>query len=157
MKEKITRLTALASGMVNVTKKNMTHRIEQFESTLKRSISQVLQRDLSDPRIRGMISVTEVNVSPDMRNATIKVSVIPAEHEKLTLHGLNAAAKHIHGKLFKRMHVRRLPFLHFEIDPTLKKQAEVFAAIQEGLAKENTSKDDVDTANSEEDTQEPTS
>lgn len=135
----------------------MSHRIEQFESTLKRAISTVLQRDLADPRIRGMVSVTEVNVSPDMRNATIKVSVIPVEHEKLTVHGLNSAAKHIHGKLFKQLHVRRLPFLHFEIDPTIKKQAEVFAAIQEGLAKEKALEDDADIANSEEDTQEPTS
>lgn len=135
----------------------MTHRIEQFESTLKRAISQILQRDLSDPRIRGMVSVTEVNVSPDMRNATIKVSVIPAAYEKLTVHGLNSASKHIHGKLFKQMHVRRLPFLRFEIDPTLKKQAEVFAAIQEGLAKEKASQDDAPQADSQEDNQESTS
>ncbi|HAI13455.1 MAG TPA: 30S ribosome-binding factor RbfA [Phycisphaerales bacterium] len=135
----------------------MTHRKEQFESTLKRAISTMLQRDLSDPRIRGMVSVTHVAVTKDMREATIKVSVIPAEYEKLTLHGLNSAAKHIHGKLFKQMDVRRLPFLKFVLDPTLKKQAEVYAAIQEGLAKEKALEDDADTVNSEEDTQEPTS
>ena len=135
----------------------MTHRKEQFESTLRRAISTMLQRDLSDPRIRGMVSVTHVAVTKDMREATIKVSVIPAEYEKLTLHGLNSAAKHIHGKLFKQMEVRRLPFLKFVLDPTLKKQAEVFAAIEEGLAKEKALETDVDTANSEEDTQEPTS
>ena len=117
----------------------------------------MLQRDLSDPRIRGMVSVTHVAVTKDMREATIKVSVIPAEYEKLTLHGLNSAAKHIHGKLFKQMDVRRLPFLKFVLDPTLKKQAEVYAAIQEGLAKEKALEDDADTVNSEEDTQEPTS
>ena len=135
----------------------MTHRKEQFESTLKRAISTMLQRDLSDPRIRGMVRVTHVAATKDMREATIKVSVIPAEYEKLTLHGLNSAAKHIHGKLFKQMDVRRLPFLKFVLDPTLKKQAEVYAAIQEGLAKEKALEDDADTVNSEEDTQEPTS
>lgn len=142
----------------------MTHRIEQFESTLRRSISLLLQRDLADPRIRGMISVTEVKVAQDMHNAIIKVSVLPAEYEKLTLHGLNSAAKHIHGKLFKTMRVRRLPFLHFEIDSSIKKQAEVFAAIEEGLAKEKPTEDVTESpasldgvADSEKDTQEPTS
>lgn len=135
----------------------MTHRIEQFESTLRRAISTMLQRDLSDPRIRGMVSVTQVKVTKDMHTATVKVSVIPAEYQKLTVHGLNSAAKHIHGKLFKQMQVRRLPFLRFEIDPTIKKQAEVFAAIEEGLAKEKALEVDADTVNSEEDTQEPTS
>ena len=134
----------------------MTHRIEQIESTIKRAISELLLRDLSDPRIRGMVSVLSVKVTQDMYQATIRVSVLPAEYEKLTIHGLNSASKYIHGKLFKKLSIRRLPQLKFEIDPTIKKQAEIFAAIEEGLAKEKASDPDVQ-ANSPEDTQEPTS
>ncbi|MBL4700679.1 MAG: 30S ribosome-binding factor RbfA [Phycisphaeraceae bacterium] len=133
----------------------MSHRIEQIESTIKRGICELLMRDLADPRIRGMVSVIQVKVTQDMHLATVRVSVIPAEYEKLTIHGLNSASKYIHGKLFKRLSVRRLPHLTFEIDPTIKKQAEIFAAIEEGLAKEKASEDV--SADSQEDTQEPTS
>jgi len=132
----------------------MSHRIEQIESTLKRGISELLMRDLADPRIRGMVSVLQVKVTQDMHLATVRVSVIPTEYEKLTIHGLNSASKYIHGKLFKRLSFRRLPHLTFEIDPTIKKQAEIFAAIEEGLAKEKASEDAP--VDSQEDTQETT-
>jgi ribosome-binding factor A len=122
-----------------------------------------------------MVSVTAVKVSQDMHHALVSVSVLPAEYQQLTLHGLNSAAKHIHGKLFKQLRVRRLPFLKFQIDESIKKQAEVFAAIQEGLAKENPNRSEASelpeslvtpespetsapsSANSPEDTQESTS
>lgn len=55
----------------------MTHRIEQVESTLRKALAQVLQRSISDPRIRGMVSITDVDVSPDMKQAKICVSVLP--------------------------------------------------------------------------------
>ena len=147
---------ALLISTMTARKRNqdMSHRIAQFESTLHQAVSILLQRDLSDPRIRGMVSVTEVKVSKEMDHATIKISVIPAEYEKLTLHGLNSAKNHIQNKLFKRLHVRRLPNLTFELDQTLKRQAEIDAAIKEGLAKE---KEPDPQANSQEDTQESTS
>lgn len=132
----------------------MSHRIAQFESTLLQAISILLHRDLSDPRIRGMVSVTSVKVTNDMEHALIKFSVMPVEYEKLTLHGLNSARNHIQNKLFKKLHVRRLPTLKFELDQTLKRQAVIDAAIKEGLAKE---KDPDLQADSQEDTQESTS
>ena len=58
----------------------MTHRIEQVESTLTRAISKVLSRDISDPRIAGMVSITRIEVTSNMHDARVYVSIIPDKY-----------------------------------------------------------------------------
>jgi ribosome-binding factor A len=111
----------------------MSHRKDQIESLLQRAVAQVLQRGLADPRIKGIISVTEVDVSPDLRNATVSVSILPEQHEALTMHGLRDATLHIQRQVNKQLALRAVPHLTFEVDKGLKKQAELLAAISEGM------------------------
>ena len=111
----------------------MSHRLEQIESTLRRAISQVLRRDMADPRIVGMVSITRLEVSADLRDAQVHISVMPARYERRTLQGLRHAAGHIHARLCKAVSMRTVPRLNFRLDVTLKKQAEVFDAIRRGL------------------------
>ena len=113
----------------------MSHRLKQVESTLRRELAKVLQRGINDPRVRGLISVTEVDVSPDFRHATCSVSVLPEQHQSRVVHGLNDAAVHIQGELRKGVALRRVPHLRFKIDAGIKKQADVLAAINEGVAR----------------------
>ena len=112
----------------------MTIRQQQVESVLKRNISQVLATKVGDPRIRGMVSVTQVEVTADLRTAFVYVSVLPADDASRTLHGLRSAAGHIQRLALKNVSLRRAPQLDFRIDESLKKQAELFAAINEGAA-----------------------
>ena len=114
----------------------MTHRIEQVESTLRKALAQVLQRKISDPRIRGMVSITDVDVSPDMKQASVSVSVLPEEYTKRTIAGLRAANRHIHSEVKKLVALRLVPHLRFELDTTLKKADEVFQAIDEAKQRE---------------------
>ncbi len=111
----------------------MPHHQDQIASTLQRCIAKVLERHLADPRIRGLVSVTKVTVSPDRRAATVFVSVLPQQYEPRTLGGLNAAAGYIQGKVAKMVRTRQLPALRFVLDSSIKKQAEVFEAIRDGL------------------------
>ncbi len=112
----------------------MSHRVEQVASALRRTVAEVLQRDLNDPRLEGtLVSVTEVSVSPDMHNATVRVSVLPANAESRAIHALQHAARHIHTLVKKKMTLRIVPRLEFRLDETLKKQAEVFKAIHEAI------------------------
>ncbi|MEM7681036.1 MAG: 30S ribosome-binding factor RbfA [Planctomycetota bacterium] len=111
----------------------MSHRRLQIESLLRKNIAQVLQRGLSDPRIQGMVSVTSVDVSPDMRQAIVRVSVLPDKHEAVTLQGLRDAASHIHGKLKKLVALRTVPHLDFRLDPTLKRESAVLDAINQAM------------------------
>ncbi|MEM1210228.1 MAG: 30S ribosome-binding factor RbfA [Planctomycetota bacterium] len=111
----------------------MNHRIEQVESTLKRVVSEVLQRSVSDPRIEGMVSITKINVSDDMAAATIYVSVLPAEKQRTTVKGLEHAAVHIHGLAKKKLALRRVPRFTFRGDDELKKQDRTLRAIREAM------------------------
>lgn len=114
----------------------MTHRIEQVESTLRKALAQVLQRKISDPRIRGLVSITGVDVSPDMKHATVSVSVLPEAYGKRTLAGLRAADRHIQSEVKKLVALRLVPHLRFELDSTLKKAEEVYEAIDDARQKE---------------------
>lgn len=113
----------------------MSHRIAQVEATLKKAIAEVLQRDLADPRVDAFVSITGVKISPDMANATILVSIMPAEKQSKNIHGLKSATGHIRSLVLKKMATRTVPRLRFELDETLKKQADVFDAIRRGNEK----------------------
>ena len=112
----------------------MSHRVAQIESLLKRTVSQVLQRGLADPRTAGtLISVTKVDVSPDMRHATVFVSILPDEHESRAIHGLKDATMHIQGAVKKAVALRSVPHLLFKLDAGLKKENQTLAAISEAM------------------------
>ena len=109
-----------------------SHRKQQVSGQLQKAIQQTISKGLHDPRIRGLITVTAVDVSSDYRDATVRISVLPHEHEDLTLHGIKDAAKHIRRQAGELIAMKRLPALHFKLDTSLRKQAEVI----EALAKE---------------------
>lgn len=111
----------------------MSHRREQVERELQRIIGKLLAEGLSDPRISGIISVTGVSVSPDLRNATVKVSVMPEARQRATIQGLRHAARHIQSLVGKEMRSRAIPHLSFSLDESLKKQAGVLSAIREAV------------------------
>ena len=71
----------------------MTQRTEQVAATLKKAIQDVIVRGLSDPRAKGLITVTRVEVSPDLADATVFCSVVPHDQEEISLHGLQSASK----------------------------------------------------------------
>ena len=110
------------------------HRKAQIESTLQRAISQVLARQLSDPRIGGLLSVTRVTVSPDRHDASVFVSVLPQRLQNRTLAGLRHASGHIKSLLCKAVAMRAVPRLNFQLDDGLKKQAAVFDEIARAVA-----------------------
>ncbi len=106
---------------------------EKTASVLCRAIQSVLSRGLNDPRVRGMMTVTGVRVSDDLANATVMVSVLPAEHAELTVHGLRHAAQHIRTEVGRAVRMRRMPQLTFSVDESLKKEARIVSAINEAI------------------------
>ncbi len=112
----------------------MDQRKKQIESLLQRTVASVLQRGLADPRLQGsLISVTRVEVSVDLKHAKTFVSITPEKYESRAIHGLKDATLHIQHQVNKAVALRVVPHLKFEIDHDLKKQAEIFAAIDEGM------------------------
>ncbi len=107
----------------------MSRRTEQMASTLLRAIQEIITRGLQDPRVSGLITVTGLRVSEDKREATVMVSVLPADRQELTMHGLRAAVPHIRHQLGEMVDMRNTPNLSFKVDGSLKKQAGVIAAL----------------------------
>ena len=114
----------------------MTQHSNQIESVLRRAVQDVLMRGLNDPRVRGLVSVTKVEVSADYADATVWCSVLPEEHGALSIRGIDSAANWIRREAAEKVRLRRMPRLRFKLDGTLKKQAEVMSAIQEGLQRD---------------------
>ena len=112
----------------------MSVQSDKITSALSRAIQDVVGRGLHDPRVRGLISVTRIEMSPDRRNATVFVSVLPAEHAKLTLHGLRHGAQHIRSGVARKVRMRRVPQLAFTLDESIKNEARVIAAINAARA-----------------------
>ena len=109
----------------------MSQRTEQVASTLKRAVQEVLSRGISDPRIQGLITVTRVDVSADLANATVYCTVIPNKHEELSLHGLQSASRWVRRQVADKVRFRRMPQFRFRVDEKLLKQQEVLASIAE--------------------------
>ncbi len=93
------------------------HRHERIAEEIHHEISAMIAGELKDPRIAGLVTVTSVQVSPDLREARVFVSVLgtEAEHDS-TLLGLTAASGFIRRELSTRLQLRRSPELHFVLD-----------------------------------------
>ncbi|MDD5189855.1 MAG: 30S ribosome-binding factor RbfA [Dehalococcoidales bacterium] len=100
----------------------MTHRLARFNSLLRQEISELLQRQVKDPRLGSFISVTSVEISPDLSFAKVFISHFGTEEEKVnTLNTLNAAAGFFRHELGDRMKARKIPELSFRADDTIAK------------------------------------
>lgn len=107
----------------------MSRRADQIASAIHRAVQAVIDRGLQDPRVSGMITVTGVQVAPDLKAATISVSVFPADRQELSMHGLRSAAPRIRHDISDAIGLRSTPDLTFRLDESLKKQASVLEAI----------------------------
>jgi ribosome-binding factor A len=110
----------------------MSHRPDQVASLIRRAVQSALARGLNDPRIKGLVSVTQVRVDHDLSHAAVSVSVLPAESGDLTVKGLQHAARRVQAELAKQARLRRVPHLSFHLDESIKKQAAFEEALAEG-------------------------
>ncbi|MAJ47252.1 MAG: ribosome-binding factor A [Planctomycetes bacterium TMED75] len=100
-------------------------RLAKVGSTIRKAIQGALSRGLGDPRIRGLVSITEVDVSPDLSAALIRISVLPEQYESTVLRGLASAKGRFQREVQQATRLRRIPRIRFEIDKSLKKQARI--------------------------------
>lgn len=106
---------------------------------MKQEIADILMRKIKDPRI-GFVTVTDVEVADDLRNAKVFVSVYGGDKEA-SLKGLKSAAPFIRSELGKRMRMRFVPELIFRFDGTVEQGAhimELLRSIEEKKEKKDT-------------------
>ena len=116
----------------------MSRRTERVSELIRHELSDLLLRELRDPRLEGVISITRVEVSPDLYNARVSVSVMSETAQPAdALKALNAAAGFLHKELVHRLDMRRVPFLTFELDTSIAEGAAVLAHLDQVMQEEN--------------------
>lgn len=110
----------------------MAHRIERVNSLIRQEISELLRRQVKDPRLGNLISITSVSTSPDLRHAKVFVSRIGNEEEKQeTLSVLAAASGFFRKELAQRLRLRRIPELSFQRDDSIERGEYLLQLIDE--------------------------
>lgn len=110
----------------------MSRRTERVNELIRDELSDLLLREVRDPRLGGLISITHVDVTPDLYNARVFVSVMADEAtQNEAIRALNSAAAFFHRELKARIQMRRVPFLVFRLDNSIAEAAEVLAHMNE--------------------------
>ena len=108
----------------------MSERTRKIESQLKEILGEEVD-GLSDPRIKGLVTVTDVRVSPDLSHATVYYSVLAGENTEDAREGLQSAAGRLQGVVGTQTRLKRTPRLHFEPDPVVERASRIDAALRE--------------------------
>ncbi|MBQ2509445.1 MAG: 30S ribosome-binding factor RbfA [Erysipelotrichaceae bacterium] len=99
----------------------MMARVNKLDSILLREISMIISQEINDPKL-GFPTVTEVDVAPDLNTAKVYVSFLGKNYKKRDgIEALRRAKGHIKSELAKRIRIRKIPDLTFEVDDTLDK------------------------------------
>ena len=115
-----------------------SRRVEKAAEAVREVVSMAILTELSDPRIRD-VTVTYVEVSPDLRHAKVHVSVMGDEtRQKLSLRGLQSAAGFLQAKIAERIEIRYTPKLSFLLDQGVKHSIAVAQILQQVLPPKNT-------------------
>lgn len=110
-------------------KKN-TNRMDKVNEEFKRELSKIIAQDLKNPNITGLISVTKVKTSSDLKTARVYISILGSKSKKNTYEGIKNAAGFIRTQLAQRVNLRYTPELIFEIDESLEYGAKIDKILQ---------------------------
>ena len=106
-------------------------------STIQKELATMMMRDLNDPRLPSIVSITRVKVSADLSIADVYVTVMGTPGQQTAaLNALKHSAGLMRTKLTKALTLRQAPFLKFHIDEGLKKELAVLDLLDR-VAKEN--------------------
>ena len=109
----------------------MSQRTERIDELLRQEISELLAREVADPRI-GFATVTDVETAPDLRHARVWVSVIgQPEDRTATVRALEHAMPFVRRELGKRLRLRRIPEFSVRLDESMERGSRVMKLISE--------------------------
>ncbi len=110
-----------------------SRRAAKVAEAVREQVSTTILFGLKDPRVKN-VTVTRVEVSPDLRSAKVYVSVMGDEKmQQLSLRGLESARGFLQAKLAERVQIRYTPVLHFQLDQGVKRSIEASRLLREVL------------------------
>ena len=109
-------------------------RNHRLNGEMKKIISEIIKRDVKDPRISEMLSITDINITEDLKSAKVYVSIY-GESEP-TIEALNRAKGFIRKELSRKMKIRTVPELFFEKDFSIEKGIYISSLINQVISQE---------------------
>ena len=103
----------------------------RIDEEYKKELSQLISFELKEPSVTGMVSVTRVKVTPDLKYAKVSVSILNSKNVNETLAGLKKSSGYLRSELAKRINLRNTPELVFELDDSLEYGARIDNIINE--------------------------
>ena len=105
----------------------MSRRVDRINGLLREEISRLLSREIKDPRLSGLLTITQVSTSSDLRNAKVFLSVLGNDEANTSaLQGIQSAATFLRKQLRERLRLKYVPFLTFEIDDSIQTSDHIF-------------------------------
>ena len=96
-----------------------SNRMNKIDEELRKEISNIISLELKNPHLTGLISVTKVKTTPDLRFAKVYVSMINEKSKKENLSILKQSSGYIRSGIAKKINLRYTPELIFEFDESI--------------------------------------
>ena len=106
-----------------------SNRIGRINEEIQRELSALIPA-VKDPRVSGMISVTAVETTPDLRYAKAYISVLDKENGERVLKGLRSASGWLRRELGSALKLRYTPELVFQLDDSIHKEAHILELLR---------------------------
>jgi ribosome-binding factor A len=107
-------------------------RIERVNGLLRQEISALIASQVNDPRLKGLVTITQVSTASDLRSARVYVSVMGGEPlRREALEGIQSSASFLRRELRDRVALRYVPFLKFELDDAMQQADRLMRIIDE--------------------------
>ncbi len=117
----------------------MSRRTQRLNDLIQEEISDLIRRQIKDPRLGCFLTVTRVDTSPDLRYAKVFISVMGSDEEKQkAMAGLASASSFLYRELRGRLSLHRTPRLIFYQDDSIERGAQVLHLIKEVKGREET-------------------
>ncbi len=110
----------------------MSRRLLRLNAQFRQELAQLIHFEVRDPRLADFVSITQVEISPDLANASVHASVMGDEQAKRsTIEALTAAAPFLRRHLTERIAIRRIPILHFLLDESIEEAARLLTLMKQ--------------------------
>jgi len=111
-----------------------TDRRQRVGNEIQRVLPELIRIEVRDPRVTGLVTITDVDVSPDFAHAKVFITVL-ADHSVIanTVEGLNHSAAYLRGLLAKRLRLRSVPALRFQYDASVERGARLSRLIKSAV------------------------
>jgi ribosome-binding factor A len=120
-----------------------SRRPDRVAEAIREAVAMFLTEGVKDPRVTGLVTVTGVDVTRDLRHAKVHVSIMGTEAEKKeTMEGLQSVAGHLRAKLGRTLRLRVTPELDFRYDASIAHAAHIDSLLEQIRTDDNASRGD---------------